>query len=314
MTGLIEKIKIRSSNIKEQRENFVSKLVELNDTLAECLDGVDVWARSSKELLEMIGSDDWIYGYLSFSEGELEVVYRSTEDDFFDAMNQLPEEHHSYESKSINSCSIAWLEKLSSENHINRLLSNIEKSLESIENNTIGSIKSLNKALDFQSEEISNGAVEALREASSDELIRHWLKARSSIQSDPADSITRSSSYLESVCRLILAETNEPLPNKKDITNLIGAAVKALDLSDDSEANIDLKQLFGGIKSIFQSVGSMRTHFGTAHGVAPGDYVPQEHYARLINDASATASAYLLRRLKQKLNNSMQQTANVAAD
>ena len=273
-----------------------------------------MWARSEKESLKMIGPDDWIYGYLAFSEGEREVVYRSTEDDFQDAMSQVPEEYQSYKSKSINSCSIIWLEKLSSEKNINSLLSNIDKSLESIENNTIGSIESLNKALDSQSEEISNETIEALREASSDELIRHWLKARSSIQSDSADSITRSSSYLESVCRLILTETNEPLPNKKDITNLIGAAVKALDLSDDSEANNDLKQLFGGIKSIFQSVGSMRTHFGTAHGVAPGDYVPKEHYARLINDASATASTYLLRRLKQKLNKSMQPTANAATD
>lgn len=302
MIGLIEKIRSRSSSIKERRNTFISKLIELNDILAEALDGIDVWAQSGKESLEMTGPDDWIYGYLTFSEGRLEVLYRSTEDDFHDAMSQFPEEYHSYQSKSINSCSITWLEKLSTEKQINKLLSNIEIYLSSIENNTIGSIESINKALDSQSEEISNETVEALQEANSDELIRLWLKARNSIQSDPADSITRSSSYLESVCRLILTETGTPLPNKKDMTNLIGAAVKSLDLSDDSEANNDMKQLFGGIKSIFQSVGSMRTHFGSAHGFAPGDYVPKEHYARLINDASATASTYLLRRLRQKLN------------
>lgn len=314
MAGLLEKIKSRSSNIKEQRGTFVSKLVELNETLSESLNGIDIWAQSGKKTLEMIGPDDWIYGYLSFGNGELKVVYRSTEDDFHDAMSQVPEEYQSYQSKSIHSCPVTWLEKLSSESQINRLLSNIEKSLESIEGSTIGSIESLNKALDSQSEEISNETIEALLEANTDELIKVWLKARSSIQSDPADSITRSSSYLESVCRLVLTETGESLPNKMDITNLVGAAVRVLDLSDNSEANRDLKQLFGGIKSIFQAVGSMRTHFGTAHGFAPGDYVPNEHYARLVNDASATASTYLLRRLKQKLNKSMQPTANAAAD
>jgi len=113
---------------------------------------------------------------------------------------------------------------------------------------------------------------------------------------------------------MILTETGEPLPNRMDITSLIGAAVKALELSDDPEANTDLKQLFGGIKSIFQAVGAMRTHFGTAHGATPGDYVPKEHYARLINDASATASTYLLRRLKQRFNNSMQPTDNAVTD
>lgn len=314
MSGLIEKIKSRSSNIKEQRNAFTIKLEELNNTLTESLNGIDVWAQSAQETLEMIGPDDWIYGHLTFSKGNLEVTYRSTEDDFHDSMNQVPVEYVSYQSKSIKSCSIKWLEKLSTEKHINYLLSNIEKSLASIESSTIGSIESLNKALDSQSEEISNETTEALKEANSDELLRVWLKARSSIQSDPADSITRSSSYLESVCRLVLKEAGESLPNKKDMANLIGSAVKALELSENSEANDDMKRLFGGIKSIFQAVGSMRTHFGTAHGFTPGDYVAQEHYARLINDASATASTYLLRRLKQKLNKSMQPTANAAAD
>jgi len=314
VVGLIEKIHSRSSNIRDQRDAFVSKLVELNKTLSEALNGIDVLAKSGKESLEMIGPDDWIYGYLSFSSGELKVVYRSTEDDFHDAMSQLPEEYQSYQSKSIRSCPVTWLESLSSEKQINILLSNIEKSLESIENNTIVSIESLNGALDSQSEDISHETINALREASTDELIKVWLKARSSIQSDPADSITRSSSYLESVCRMILTETGEPLPNRMDITSLIGAAVKALELSDDPEANTDLKQLFGGIKSIFQAVGAMRTHFGTAHGATPGDYVPKEHYARLINDASATASTYLLRRLKQRFNNSMQPTDNAVTD
>ncbi len=95
---------------------------------------------------------------------------------------------------------------------------------------------------------------------------------------------------------------------------LVKAAEKSLDLSDDPEANEDLTKLFAGIRSIFQSVGSVRTHFGTAHGFALGDYVPGEHCARLVNDASATASTYLLRRLEYKLNKSMQSTSDEATD
>jgi len=301
VSSLIEKIKNRSDNIKSQRNTFVSKLEELNNVLSKKLSGIDVWAHSSSETLEMYGPDHKIYGNLSFSEGVLKIFYRSTEDDIHDAMNHIPEEYQTIQTKSIKSCPIEWLEKLCTEKQIDYLLSSIDKSLVSIESHTIGSIDSLNKTLDSQSEEISNETANALKESNSDELLGVWLKARSSIQSDPSDSITRSSSYLESVCRLVLKETDEPLPNKKDMTNLIGSAVNALNLSDNSEANHDLKQLFGGIKGVFQAVGSMRTHFGTAHGFTPGDYVAQEHYARLINDASATASTYLLRRLRQKL-------------
>ena len=302
MSSNIEKIRSRGDKIREYRNTFISKLEELSNTLSESLMDIDIWAESSKVTLEMTGPDDWIYGHLRFSQGKIEVVYRSTEDDFHDAMSRVPQEYLSFNTKSLKSCSIEWLERLSSEKQINCLLSNIDKSLDSIESNATNSIETLNKTLDSQSEEISNETSNALKEVNSDELLRAWLKARSSIQSDPADSITRSSSYLESVCRLVLKDTDKPLPNKKDMTNLISSAVKALELSDNTEANNDMKQLFGGIKGIFQAVGSMRTHFGTAHGFTPGDYVAKEHYARLINDASATASTYLLRRLKEKLN------------
>ncbi len=45
----------------------------------------------------------------------------------------------------------------------------------------------------------------------------------------------------------------------------------------------------------------MRAHSRTAHGFTLDDYVAQKHYARFINDASATSSTYLLHRLKQNL-------------
>ncbi|KAB1181770.1 abortive infection family protein [Photobacterium damselae] len=301
MSQLLEKIKGQSSRLKEKRAEVLIKLEKLEDALTESLEGIDIWARSVQETLQMIGPDDWIYGYLQFSDGKLMVAYRSTEDDFADSMNQLPDDYQSFQYKSIKSCSIEWIERLSKDYQINMLLVNIERKLISIENNTSESINSLNKALDSQSEAIASETINALKDTNSDELIRDWIKARNTIQSDPSDSITRSSSYLESVCRFILTETGKPLPAKKDITSLIGTAIKALDLSTDQEANRDMIQLYGGIKSIFQAVGAMRTHFGTAHGFTPGDYVASEHYARLVNDASATASTYLLRRLKQKM-------------
>jgi hypothetical protein len=302
MAGILDKIKGRSAIIKEQRGTILSKLVDLGDALSESLAGIDVYAESPFETLEMIGPDDWVYGALSFGQGGLRISYRTTEDDFHDSMTQLEPVDQSYDVKSIKSCPAHWLERLSSEKNVNQLLANIDKALTSIQENTIGSLESLNKALESQSEEIATEAMEALKGYESEELIRIWLKARSSIQTDPADSITRSSSYLESVCRLILAELEQELPKNKDITNLINAAIKALGLSDDAEANKDLKQLFGAIKGIFQAVGAMRTHFGSAHGFSPGDYMPPEHYARFVNDASATASTYLLRRLNLKLN------------
>ncbi|GHX43294.1 hypothetical protein VCSRO108_3338 [Vibrio cholerae] len=129
MSQLLEKIKGQSSRIKEKRDEVLKKLEKLEEALTESLDGIDIWARSTQETLQTVGPDDWVYGYLQFSNGKLKVAYRSTEDDFVDSMNQVPEDYQSFKYKSIKSCSVEWIERLSRDIQINSLLGNIECAL-----------------------------------------------------------------------------------------------------------------------------------------------------------------------------------------
>lgn len=300
MSRLIESIKSRSAKIRENRTTFLAKLLKLESAICDSLGGVDVSGQSVSQSLKMIGPDDWIYGHLNYTNGAITVAHRSTEDDFQDSMSQIPPEFHLFEVKGLTACPIEWLERLSSERQINSLLSSIDKNLTGVEESSTGAAASVEKILWSQSNEISSDTEDLLKEIGADQLLRSWIKARNTIQSDPSDSITRSSSYLESICRHVLTEMNEPLPNRKEISSLIGSVVNVLGLSENTEANNDLTQLFGGVKSIFQAVGTMRTHFGTAHGFTPGDYVAQEHYARLVNDAAAMVSTYVIRRYQEK--------------
>jgi hypothetical protein len=298
----IERIRAKSTHVKASRKCFYKKLEELQKILADVLSNIEVYAQSQNVTLETISPDDSVYGHLYFSQGKLKIAYRSTEDDFIDSMNNVSNEDWSYDVKDLTGCPIGWLERLSGKRAIDSLMTDLERALEYLEEDSRESINVLELALNSQSNKVSDSLVEELKKIDDSNLHRAWLKARNQIQIDAADSINRTSSFLESICRMILSGLSETLPPKKDISSLIGATVKALGLSGNKEADNDLKQLVGGVKSIFQSVGSLRTHFGTAHGSSPGDYVVNESHARLASDASAAVSNFLLHRYKQKLN------------
>lgn len=298
----IDRIRAKSAHVKASRKCFYETLEELQKILADALSDIDVYAQSKNVTLETTSPDDSVYGHLYFSQGKLKIAYRTTEDDFNDSMNNVPNEDWSYGVKDLAGCPIGWLERLSGKRAIDSFMTNMERAIESLEEDSGESINVLELALNSQSNKVSGSLVEELKKNEDNNLHRAWLKARNQIQIDAADSINRTSSFLESICRMILLELSEPLPNKKDISNLISATVKALGLSENKEADNDLKQLVGGVKSIFQSVGSLRTHFGTAHGSSPGEYEVNESHARLASDASAAVSNFLLHRYKQKLN------------
>jgi len=96
LSKLIKNFKNRSSSIKKQEKIFTSKIIDLDNSLTEALEGIEIYAKSEEKILEKTGPDDWIYGYLSFKEGKIQIEYRSTEDDFHDAMHQVPEEYQGY--------------------------------------------------------------------------------------------------------------------------------------------------------------------------------------------------------------------------
>jgi hypothetical protein len=54
VSGILDKIKGRSAIIKEQRGTIISKLLDLGDVLSESLAGIDLYAKSPNEMLEMI--------------------------------------------------------------------------------------------------------------------------------------------------------------------------------------------------------------------------------------------------------------------
>lgn len=285
--------------------------MELEKDLVEALANLPAYGSSEDVTLEWIGADDSWYGHLSFANGKLSVAYRSSEDDYFEQLSGVPEEDQSYSIKPLNSVSLDWIQRLANDKIINSLLADLSKRLEELNDSSLKSIHAIEKTLNSQISTTSKDSEFFLSETSEEKLLKDWQSAREQIYIDPSESITRSSSYLESVCRKILNDLNVPLPKKKDISSLVSACVNALGLSSDSTAENDLKQLIGGVKGIFQAIGSLRTHFGTAHGSCDKDHKANETCARLANTSAASVSIFLLQIHKEKLNNAFLRTADI---
>lgn len=292
----IEALRAKKEKVQEKRKNLLERFHNIEDELRSVFSDMEIFASGADVNLEQTGEDDWTYGHLSLYNGRLYVGFRTTDDDYYHSVNHLGEDEHTYTMKLIAECKSSWLERLCSDKPLQSLFDNLDTRLERLSEAADESVEALNKILEHQAVEVNDDTVTALLTIGNEALLKEWSKARSSIAIDPEDSITRSSSYLESICKKILRDLNVPIPANDTMLPLISECIKQLGLSGDKGANNALSQLYGSLKGLFQSIGAIRSNFGTAHGSSPGDYKMGEHYARLINNAAATASTFLLYR------------------
>lgn len=124
-------------------------------------------------------------------------------------------------------------------------------------------------------------------------------RALASIDSDPEDAITAACSTIESVCRSILIELGESLPAKKDVSGLFNAVKKPLGLSPDrSDVDPliadDVRTTLGGLATVINGIGALRTHAGDAHGRERGYTRVDVRIGRLAIHAASTVALFLI--------------------
>lgn len=119
-------------------------------------------------------------------------------------------------------------------------------------------------------------------------------RARISITGDPADALTAASSMIEATCKYILHDMHQAFPTVQDMQSLSKVVLPLLKLSPEQAANDDFRALFRGTISIVQSIGSLRTRLGDAHGAAPLRGAPLERHARLAVSIAGALCLFLL--------------------
>lgn len=123
---------------------------------------------------------------------------------------------------------------------------------------------------------------------------REWDRAILSINNDPADALTAASSMIEATFKFILYSAGVPFPIKQDIQGLSRVVYPLLKISPEQEVDADFRTLFQSTISIVQSLGTIRTKIGDAHGASPVRIEPVEKHARLATNMAGALSMFLL--------------------
>jgi hypothetical protein len=281
-----------AKQVRDSRSEIRAGLDAIEKELRDAVGELSLYATGENVNLGYIDEDDWEYGQFYFDGQHLRVLTSSTIDD---AMQYGTRHEGDMALKNISDLSDEKLIKLASPAAIDSIYNAVEKCLNEILGEAASSAQLLSEFSNNQSEAVHDDLADLM---DGDYLEKQWDKARIAILTDPTDSISHSNTFIESVCRHYLETRGLPLPSELVITRLIGQVVNdfpALRLPDGTEYGDDITRLFGGVKSIAQGVGVLRTHVSSAHG---GNKVAHQAEARLANNLAGSIAVYILEKLK----------------
>jgi hypothetical protein len=162
------------------------------------------------------------------------------------------------------------------------------------------------------STDVPNIATEKLSEKAKtlnlDTVSRDLDRALKSSKDDPESALTSACSTLESVCRSLLVEMNLELPNSKDLKSLYKAVREPLGLtpsksSFSDDIAHDVLTILGGLTTVVEGIGALRTHAGDAHGREKGYKRVDSRIASLAVHASSSLSLFLIETWQKKFPN-----------
>ncbi|MEJ5903356.1 abortive infection family protein [Pseudomonas kermanshahensis] len=301
MTTRKEALKQMTQRVRETRSEVRAGLGIIEKELREAVDGLPLYVTGKKVVLGMVDEDDWEYAKLSFDGENLQILTSTTHDDGYNYGTIREGEMTVHTISSFKD--EEKLTKIASRDSINSIWTATENAVSDMLGEAKTSVRLLSEFSDIQSEIIHKDLADLM---SGKYFEQQWATARLAIETDASDSLTRTTQFLESVCRHYLEKRKIPLGNKKVISEFINSVADdfpPLELPRDRENSEDektqfvrdVKALISGVKSVSQGCGIFRTHYGTAHG---GDKIAYADEARLVNNLAGAVSIYILEKLK----------------
>jgi hypothetical protein len=118
-------------------------------------------------------------------------------------------------------------------------------------------------------------------EATTDYVQQIWRKSLNRRYEDPEAAITSARTLIESVCKHILDEVDEPYDDKTKLPKLYNDAAKQLNMAPEQHQEEIFKQILGGCSSVIQGLGSIRNNLSDAHGKGKNFVLPSKRHAAL---------------------------------
>lgn len=133
-----------------------------------------------------------------------------------------------------------------------------------------------------------------IRERRLDALEVEFQRALESVGTDPPAAVTAACAIIEAVCKVYIDDNGLSMPSKQTIKPLWAAVQQSLGLSPAVAEDADLVRIYGGLATIVEGVGSLRTHAGSAHGHGRNTYDLEPRHARLAIHAAHSLVTFVL--------------------
>ena len=132
------------------------------------------------------------------------------------------------------------------------------------------------------------------------DVLQNWQRSLDRRFADPEAAITSARTLLESTCKHILTEENEPYQEDWDLPRLYKTVARRLNLAPDQHTEQIFKQILGGCQTVVEGLGSIRNKLGDAHGKSPKTVKPTERHAKLAVNLAGTMSTFLIETWQSK--------------
>lgn len=127
---------------------------------------------------------------------------------------------------------------------------------------------------------------------------REVQRITDNVERDPADAITGARALVESVCKDVLVELGQPVPQHDDLPTLYKKTALALKV-DPTQHQAVYRQTLQGLVSTVSGLGILRDQLGDAHGHDRTATPPDVRHARLAAGAAMTVAVFLVEALEE---------------
>ena len=133
-----------------------------------------------------------------------------------------------------------------------------------------------------------------IRERDLPAVLAEFDRALSTVERDPPAAVTAAGAIVESLCKGYIAENGLTLPSDQSIRPLWKMVQEHLGLGPRSIVTDDIRQILGGLATVLNGVGDLRTHAGSAHGRGHEAFNVEPRHARLAVHAAHTLVHFVL--------------------
>jgi Abortive infection C-terminus len=119
-------------------------------------------------------------------------------------------------------------------------------------------------------------------------------RALATVERDPPAAVTAACAIIESLFKVYIDGNRLKMPGDQSIRPLWKVVQEHLGLGPRSVVTDDLKQILGGLATVVNGVGDLRTHAGSAHGRGSQSFTVEPRHARLAVHAAHTVVTFIL--------------------